>query len=103
MRLLIPAGVVAALLTLASAPAYATTTVGKSNGELVVTAAPAHMNVINVSLVGATYFVTDSGDTVSPVPGSGCAQGGNPNTVTCPMFAVGRVAVLSDDLTDNVT
>jgi Ca2+-binding RTX toxin-like protein len=103
LKLLFLSGLLAALFALLSAPARAATVVNKSGGELVVTAAPAKTNTIGVSLVGATYFVTDSGDTVAPAPGSGCLPAGNPNTVTCSTVAVARVAVLAGDRNDSVT
>jgi hypothetical protein len=60
------------LLLGTAGPAQATTSVSKSKGELGVAAARGYANTISVSLVGSTYYVTDSGDTVLPVVGSGC-------------------------------
>ena len=101
-RWLSRAGFAALAPLLAAAPAHAATTVSKSGGELVVTAAAAHANGIAVSLLGTDYVVSDSDDSVAGLAGSGCIQL-NASTVRCPQPGAPRVAVSAGDRDDAIT
>jgi Ca2+-binding RTX toxin-like protein len=93
------AALVIAQLALFPGQAHAATAVTASGSQLLVNAQAGKSNRISVSLVNATFTVTDTGDTLTP--GVGCTAV-DANTVQCSAAGIGLITVNAGDGDDSV-